>query len=202
MSYIAGLQMELDNHKNIIRFFDVLDFFDSLNAFERFREGFLRYVNENFSPVDDMPGCLRYHLDTKDILEFLDIYLSSTLIVNTVSEMLSCDRYFVKFVRYRNPLKDGGLQNFHRDWDHGCKTRRLEIFIIFDDFLKENGCLEVYIDEHIIPVLLPKGSLIVMDSTLSHRGTTNQSGESRILIDVHVGSELMSGEEAISYYPR
>lgn len=141
------------------------------------------------TPIDDQPGALRYHLSGKTIERFLAPWLTCPILEDLGHAMFGSDQMQVNYIRYREPLYGRGLQRLHRDWDNKYSQRRLEVFIAFDPVTPANGCTEIIDLTTGNPVLitLDPGCVLLLDSSILHRGTRNRSGERRRVISFQVG---------------
>jgi len=76
----------------------------------------------------------------------------------------------------------------------------MEVFVALNDVTLENGPLEIQASADTDPVAVTweEGGIVVMDSVIAHRGTTNRSGTFRQVVDAHVGVHLREDEKSLS----
>ncbi len=101
---------------------------------------------------------------------------------------------YIRYIRFRNPVLNEGEQDFHMDWYAKCKILRLELFFIIDTMDINNGCIELIDDNIVKSILMPECSVLLMDSTILHRGSRNVSGKKRRVVSCQIASELMNNE--------
>jgi hypothetical protein len=151
-------------------------------------------------------NCISYSLDYVIFIDIISRVLKSEVINNKICNYLESPNYFIKFIRYRAPEKNYGLQRYHRDWLFNHPEKRIELFIICDDMSKENGGIEIIENSHKehkinykrkVSISAKESDCIIMDSTCYHRGTKNIIGSKRGVIDVHIGVNPTDEENEI-----
>jgi len=154
--------------------------------------------------VDDQPGSERHHLDEPVFVSLLTPWLQSGLFLSLCEHLFPDEDVFVKYLRSRNPLHAQGEQALHSDWYVECPGERMEVFVALDEVTLENGPLEIqaFSDCEAAVVTWEAGAMVVMDSVIPHRGTTNRGGVSRQVVSAHVGVHLRSDESVLSYILR
>lgn len=159
----------------------------------------LRGAINNEKPVDDQPGSVRYYLNDEFYSSLVCPWLSSNPFQNLCKHLFKERDIYIMYLRSRNPNHLEGEQSFHSDWDPDCPGERLEIFIALDDIRCDNGPIEIKTSSHVesFTINCYAGSLIVIDSTLLHRGTMNLSGASRQVVGGQVGTNPRVGEEPL-----
>jgi hypothetical protein len=154
-------------------------------------------------PVDDQIGSLRYHLSGPAIEQLLEPWLCCKAIESLSLAVIGCDQLQVNYIRYREPLYGRGLQKLHRDWDSGHPGGRLEMFIAFDKVTSENGCTELidYMTGTKASIYLEPGSVLLINSSVLHRGTRNRSGRRRRVVSLQIGPLGGIGSEFVCMLP-
>jgi hypothetical protein len=154
--------------------------------------------------INDQPGCERHHLDDPVFVNLMSPWLQSGPFLSLCRLCFPDSDVFVKYLRSRNPLHGQGEQALHSDWYVECPGERMEVFVALDEVTLENGPLEIqaFPDCGAVAVTWEAGAMVVMDSVIPHRGTTNRSGVSRQVVSAHVGVHLRSDEEALSFCMR
>jgi Phytanoyl-CoA dioxygenase (PhyH) len=121
------------------------------------------------------------------------------VMLSVVSFILSGDLH-LSTVTARAPELGGGGQRFHSDWHVPApngKWQAVNVIWALDDFTEENGATELMPRTHLVsetPGAMPdkivisaemaRGSALIYNAHLWHRGTRNASGRRRI--GVHV----------------
>lgn len=149
--------------------------------------------------IDDQPGAIRYHLDNEEFVWLLLPWMEALPMRNFIANFFATNDFFITYIRCRSPLKHQGQQKFHRDWF--TPKERLEVFIAVDGINQENGPLEVRTSSKTSRlVVMDPGDICILDSETLHRGTRNISGNKRLLISLHIASQLKDGEDYVSYF--
>ncbi len=153
--------------------------------------------------VDDQAGAIRYHLDDLCALQTFIRWLMNPLLIKLMRGFISSEDLQINYVRYREPYYGGGLQRFHYDWHPDSPERRIEVFIAFDDIDRENGCTQIIspITGNIIDLPLTSGSVLCLNSCLSHRGTRNRSGNRRRLVSMQIARQTDNTSPQVSGFP-
>jgi len=154
--------------------------------------------------VEDRPGCERHHLDELVFVDLLAPWLHCDPFQDFCRRVFRNKDVFVKYLWSRNPLYGQGAQALHSDWYMDSPGERMEVFVALDDVTLENGPLEIqaYVDAAPVAVTWEAGAMVVMDSVILHRGTTNCTGTSRQVVSAHVGVNLRENEKALSFILR
>jgi hypothetical protein len=143
--------------------------------------------------LDDQPGAIRFNLDNIIDTSFAKLFEIQSISI-FLQDYFKTNNIYVRYIRFRNPILDEGEQEFHVDWDEKSKIKRLEFFFMLDEMNLKNGCIEIIKDNVIKSILTPECSVLLIDSTILHRGTKNISGEQRRIISCQLAAELMSHE--------
>ena len=152
----------------------------------------------------DQPGCVRRYLDSVSFLSSIMHWLANPHLEQLLTDYFRSHELAVHFIRYREPRKRQGLQDWHIDWKEGTLRERVEVFIALDDIHAGNGCTQIRSAsmKHPYDAVMSAGSVLVMDSTIYHRGTLNDSGERRRIIDIQVALQnTVSTDGYVSPYP-
>lgn len=154
--------------------------------------------------VNDQPGCERYHLDESVFLDLLAPWLHGDPFQKLCRQVFHDEYVFVKYLRSRNPVHGQGDQSFHSDWYTDSPGERMEVFVALDDVTLENGPLEILTPDNSQPVTVTweAGSMVVIDSVLPHRGTTNRDGSPRQVVSAHVGVHQREDEQPLAFIPQ
>lgn len=154
--------------------------------------------------VEDQPGCERHHLDELVFVDLLAPWLHCDPFQDLCRRVFRNKDVFVKYLRSRNPLYGQGEQALHSDWYMDSPGERMEVFVALDDVTLENGPLEIQacVDAAPVAVTWEAGAMVLIDSAILHRGTTNCTGTSRQVVSAHVGVNLREDEKALSFIPR
>ena len=110
----------------------------------------------------------------------------------------------VNFIRYREPKHQDGLQSWHIDWQENHRRERIEVFIALDDTYEANGCTQIKFsaEESIFYAAMSAGSVLVMDSTIEHRGGLNKTGMPRRLLDIQIAlQKTLLSDQYVAKYP-
>jgi len=153
----------------------------------------------NLDDLQDQPGCLRFSLETSGRLDLLYPWLADARVHFILKTYLCCQSLMVSFVRLREPLLGYGLQKLHRDWHASNSRSRCELFISLDSVDIHDGAIELQSFDGQSQILLQMnpGDLLIMDSTLLHRGTLNTSGKRRRVIDVQLRSAVSNCQHGV-----
>lgn len=175
------------------------NFFGSEEAFAQVSL-LISHICCDLNDLQDQPGCLRFSLDTSGRLDLLYPWIADSRINSILQAYLCCQSLMVNFVRFREPLLGYGLQKLHRDWHASSSRSRCELFISLDSVDVHNGAIELQSFDGQSQILLQMnpGDLLIMDSTLLHRGTLNTSGKRRRLIDVQLCKAVSNRQYGIS----
>lgn len=133
-------------------------------------------------PAEDQPGALRYHLDDlPSILGLLAPWIYNKSFLEIAKALIGSQTLQLNYIRYREPYYGKGLQQFHYDWYPDRAEKRLEVFVPFDDLSLVNGCTEAIdrVTGEVVSLTATTGSLVILDSSILHRGTRNRSGDRR-----------------------
>ncbi len=154
--------------------------------------------------VDDQPGCERHHLDESAFVDLLAPWLHCGQFQGLCRDVFQDEDVFVKYLRSRNPVHGQGEQELHSDWYQNCPHERMEVFVALDEVTLDNGPLEIQTSAVSEPVAVTcePGAMVVMDSVIPHRGTTNRRGASRQVVSAHVGIRLRADEQALAFLRR
>ena len=164
----------------------------------------LRNAIRSLPLVDDQPGSERHHLDNPAFVDLLAPWLHCGPFEGLCRHVFQGEDVFVKYLRSRNPIYCQGEQALHSDWYLDSPRERMEVFIALDKVTLENGALEIKPSDDSEPVAVTweAGGMVVMDSVIPHRGTTNRCGNSRQVVSAHVGVHLREDEKALSFILR
>jgi len=188
---------------NLIEFRDIIDSLIEKESWRGGWEGKEQYmkVNKKFNVGSNRLG----NLFNKNKL-FLKL-LTEKNILKIVYGIMNED---IKFgaLDMREPIKNGGFQEFHIDWypkkSEDDPIENIICFIFLDDANKENGSMRVvpktqnkigWIDDYQkdksshpdeIFIDVKKGSIVLMNANIWHSGTTNHSGARRRVLYMDV----------------
>jgi hypothetical protein len=164
---------------------------------------FLRDAIRTRPAINDQPGCERHHLDDPVFVNLMAPWLQSSPFLSLCRQIFPDEDVFVKYLRSRNPLHEQGEQVLHSDWYPEYPGERMEVFVALDEVTLENGPLEIEAFPNCGAVVVwEAGAMVVMDSVIPHRGTTNRGGASRQVVSAHVGVHLRPDEEALAFCMR
>jgi len=167
--------------------------FENLNQKNKFKDNILLEIDRYKVFLDDQPGSIRFNLDNLINTCFAKLF-KIQLISIFLHNYFKTNNIYVRYIRFRNPILNEGEQDFHIDWYEKSKIKRLEFFFMLDEMNLNNGCIEIMKDNVIKSILTPACSILLVDSTILHRGTKNISGEQRRIVSCQLAAELMSNE--------
>jgi hypothetical protein len=155
---------------------------------------------ERLDDLGDQPGCRRAAMDALGRVDLLYPWIANQLSLDVIRGYFHCHRLLINFVRIREPIRDSGAQELHRDWHANEPRSHCELFIALDHINYANGAVEVHSlnGRSRMLVNMNAGDLLIMDSTVQHRGTLNSSGMRRRLLDVQISACSESCAHAIS----
>jgi hypothetical protein len=152
----------------------------------------------------DQPGCVRRYLDDKRFLSVVSGWLLNPIFENMMTSYFRSNELAINFIRYREPKAQAGLQSWHIDWKENHRRQRIEVFIALDDTHEANGCTQIKFSagDSIYYAAMSAGSVLVMDSTIEHRGGLNKSGRPRRLLDIQIALyETLPNDQYVAKYP-
>jgi hypothetical protein len=167
--------------------------FDNRYSKNEFKDNILLEIDRVKVFLDDQPGAIRFNLDNLINTSFAKLFEKQSISI-FLQNYFKTNNIYVRYIRFRNPILNEGEQDFHIDWYENSKIKRLEFFFMLDEMNLKNGCIEIIKDNAIKSILTPACSVLLIDSTILHRGTKNTSGEQRRIVSCQLAAELMSNE--------
>ena len=183
-----------------MRYFELFNwqhFFQNKQDRNEYLRQLKEHLHKNYSVLHDQPGAIRYNLDNAVDYGYLDLFILNPVVNDFLFEYFKSNSFFIKFIRYRNPLYLAGDQELHYDWIVIDDEKRIEMFILLDDMDLNNGGLVIMQDDTLVSINAVAGSCILMDSTTLHGGSKNINGKSRALIDIHIGVTAQVNEQCL-----
>jgi hypothetical protein len=180
-------------NKMAIKIYTCEQLFDDLNSTDEFKNNLLMEINNYKIILNDQPGSIRYNLDGIVNTFFINIFYIQPISF-FLKNFFNTSLIYIRYVRFRNPILNEGEQEFHIDWDEKSRIKRLEFFFLLDEMNFDNGCIEVMNDNNVTSISTPACSVLLIDSTILHRGTKNTSGKQRRIVSCQLAAELMSNE--------